>query len=141
MHTQPTADPTHWQSELDRKTFESLERLVAHNAMGKIGPEGLEVGVRAVWETTSGLVSNEISDMAAQMNSQIIATKPLQAIKRVFLKPDGSMAAAVSWVPGLTTVTVLANGRVRLHTHTMEHEAKAFFDKTCAALKARYGEF
>jgi hypothetical protein len=134
------ADFTDFRSELDRKAFEALERLVAHNAIGKVGHEAMVVGIRTVWDTVSGLAGETVSDLACQMLKQV-ERDGAGAVTRVFHK-KGAFNCAVKWAPGTTTVYVLLpSGRVESFAFATENDAKRAFAKTCLSRSRAYEEF
>jgi len=47
--------------ELNRKTLETIQNLLALRQAGRIDDTNLMIGIRAVWDCSAGLVSNDLS--------------------------------------------------------------------------------
>lgn len=134
-------EPPSIRDEIDRKAWECLERLVRHQSQGKIGTEGLGIGIRSVWETVSGLAGEQINELAGQLHKECaIAATP---VVRVFRHIDsGQPAAVVRWTPGDLRVMVLkGGGESKTFDHADEQQAKGRFMLLCDRLANQYEEW
>lgn len=134
-------EPPTLVEELDRKTYEVLERLVRQHAQGKIGTEALQVGLRSVWETVAGLASESMSALASQMHTT--AAREQTKVARIFRDPiDGTFACAVDWTPSGSWVRVLKpSGETRVESFDNAQLALEYFVKLCSELGRRYSEW
>jgi hypothetical protein len=115
------------REELDRKAYDTLERLARHHEQGKIGNEALQIGIRSVWETIAGLASETISETASLMHREV-GHKPMAQV-RVFRDIiTGEFKCALLWTPCTCHVSVLKpSGKVDRFEYETEAEAKARF--------------
>lgn len=138
---QATDNPNDLRSEIDRKAWECLERLVRHQSQGKIGTEGLGIGIRSVWETVSGLAGEQISELANQLQKECaVSASPVIRIFRHI--ESGQPAAMVRWTPGTLQVTVLkGGGEAKTFDLPDEQQAKERFTLLCDRLASQYEEW
>lgn len=57
------------QSELNRKASGAIQALLQRNTVGLIDDDQLFVGVQAIWDSVSGLVDGDVSDLLSSLLS------------------------------------------------------------------------
>ncbi len=67
------------KSELNRKTLEALEQLAHKFETGRTHPILVAAKAGAIWDVTAGLVSNDISELAAQLHEAAKAAAAAKA--------------------------------------------------------------
>jgi hypothetical protein len=129
------------RDELDRKAAETLERLVRHQEQGKISPDAMKVGVRAVWETISGLANDSVCSAASAIHREVGEAMDRQV--RLFRDIEsGAFACSLQWTPGTCRVAVLKrSGKVDTFDCGDETEAKSKFSLLGDRLAGSYEEW
>jgi hypothetical protein len=121
------------QQELDRKVLETLENRLRRRETGELSGREASVAAAALFGATAGLMSDETQKVVEDAYMQLGEIGPI-ADTRVYLKPDGSFAASVSWTPGTNVVHVLAGTyEQRSHACATPSEARDRFGKTIHA--------
>lgn len=144
-HPQPGEPPSLLQ-ELERKTIEELERLIVYEKFGKISPGLLKQGVQTLWNTVSGLISDETQDIIGSIKA-FPGYADFIRLKRCFVNERGDVVVVV-WIAGtgkvvtqikpvgrMGTVQVWeADPSVEIHPTLA---AKSRFEQICEAVHKR----
>lgn len=92
-------------SELNRKTFETLEWLLSGVDRGRITEEQFSVAIDALFMTVSGLVEGSFIEIVTEAQEQ--CSKCNFQLKRMFHHPDEAEIIKLTWTPGDSHVSTL----------------------------------
>src|SRR3954469_10304174 len=95
----PVAPPS-MQEELDRKAFEEVERLALALNQGKITNGQFASSLLSLWNTLSGLVSSNVSDIIAQARNINVGPNPAAPITTFVRTDQRGRLALVRWRAG-----------------------------------------
>ena len=137
--------PPTLQEELDRKTLEAMENALRGQQQGRIAPAELHTALQAIWDTTAGLVREDISHLVAAMLNHV---KEGIVIKRLFvnvnlsiLQVEHDLTASIVLVKVSPDHHTQAWGKV--NTHSFDDKvnpgasAQKCFTRIVGALPAR----
>lgn len=96
------------QDELDRKTLDALATLVSEVESGAISRSEADFALRILFQSVSGLVSNEAFDLMSKASAELSRHERF-SLRRVFLK--GREVVVLEYQYGEACVT-LKRGRI-----------------------------
>lgn len=119
------------REELDRKAVEAMEFLVASHQQGKIAQAELHTGLEAIWNTTAGLISSDITHLLAAMLDHI---KEGIVIKRLFVS---AAQEPVMIEHNLTSFSVKVNSQLTYSDGWKKSTLTCFDDKVSPSVAAK----
>jgi hypothetical protein len=96
------------KEELERKTVDLLEHHVGRVDSNRMSQDDLNMVAQALWNVTSGLVSQEVSDLCAAAAN---AAKP-RKLTRSYVGKGGVMT--VAWFPDTAGYVIFARNATSL---------------------------
>lgn len=91
------------KDELDRKTFETIEHLVAAERKGRMTKAQVSASLDTLFMAVSGLVDNDFIHIITEAQTVVGGDKSV--VKRHFVLPDRGIIQTVAWVPGTDKFT------------------------------------
>lgn len=110
------------KEEINRKAFETLERINSDFTLGKINKAQFKYGIDIAWSLVSGLIAEDIFRMFEILSSQ--ATSISYSQKSYFRNKDNWIITLIDSKTGLILFKLIRQGvQDNVKTHDMREES------------------
>lgn len=100
------------QSEIDRKAFQTLEKLARQLENGEINQAMFNVGVRTIWDCTAGIASTMVMDTVSEVK-EIWITDDMRDMRVLYHPLKGAVALERKLGEVALTLSQVPGGMIR----------------------------